>query len=65
VFGVGVKAAHEEGGYEGFGCLYHDMVMEVLFGVGWARAEVMGLVGSVGVDVGCGRGKGGKERTFP
>jgi hypothetical protein len=32
VFGVGAKAAHEEGGYEGLGCLCYDMVEEVLFG---------------------------------
>lgn len=31
VFGVGAKAACEEGDYEGLGCLGYNVVVEVLF----------------------------------
>jgi hypothetical protein len=37
VFGVGAKAAREEGGYKCLGCLCYHVVVEVLFGVRWAH----------------------------
>lgn len=49
VFGVGAKAAREEGGYEGLCCLCYDVVVEVLFGVGWARVSYWRVKGMIGV----------------